>query len=792
MLENFFTSSRTSRRVARTILVSVLLFAGAGALSSSPAHAQAIPTNASIEQTILSTKQVPADEVARIIGSPTYCDASETGGSCEKTYPKGTRVNFSYDSANRVQDLNIWGADGKLISERIDAGGASITKDAAGATIAEQPKVEGCSITGGMKGIGECIVQGIANGFALIAGALAYMMLIIASFMLWMVGGLFNWVVIKTVLQFGNYFGTSNGLLLAWSIMRDIGNIVLLFGFIFMGLATILNTHSMDEFSARKALPRLIIFAILLNFSLFASQLVIDVANSFATVFMTQAGTNCAGTAEVVGGSACANVGIAGSVLQLAGVAGIWDIVNIGRIGSFLVNAQQQAPVYLGLALFVTITAVVLLAGAIMLITRAVVLMFLMIMSPIGFAGMAIPPLQKLANEWWHKLISQAFFAPVFILLILISLKISEGLSGTVSGGSFTNGGRASLAAALIDGNVAGGLGPQVFVLFAVVIGFMIASLMVAKKLGAYGADFATQTAGRVVGGATLGSVGFIGRRTIGAGANTISNRIQKSSFAQTRPNLARLAQTPFKKTAEASFSVRGVATNAGKGAGLDFGKPNKAAAHGFHGVEEKLKKKREDFFKGVKPTKEQSGVADEVEKELDEVKAELESRRAGELAAVQEQRRKVERARLDNDEKLLKAERAELEKKITAYETKNSDDEGKELMKRRDKLDGRLKQWKKYADNAKLEGYVDGLHNSFSVLSIVPGSPEAHANHEAAISIRKSAGKSKLDKAINDLKEGIKDEEGGEAASPEPAPAATTAAPAGGGGAHAADSHTH
>ena len=58
-------------------------------------------------------------------------------------------------------------------------------------------------------------------------------------------------------------------------------------------------------------------------------------------------------------------------------------------------------------------------AAVFLFITRCVVLAFLMVTSPIGFAGMAIPPLHEMATKWWDQLLKQSFFAPIFILLIL-------------------------------------------------------------------------------------------------------------------------------------------------------------------------------------------------------------------------------------------------------------------------------------------------------------------------------------------------------------------------------------
>lgn len=619
---------------------------------------------------------------------------------------------------------------------------------------------------------GMCFVEALKYSMSALVGGLAYVVLAIASFVLWIVGGLFNWVVIKTVFQFGSTFGTSEGMLIAWGILRDIGNIVLLFSFIFMGLATILNTHALDEYSARKALPRLIIFAVLLNFSLFAAQIVIDVSNSFASVFTAQAGDlGCTETAGSIDTQStedtCANNGIAGQVIQMAGVSSVWNATDIGE---FMKTPAKHAPVFIGLAIFVTVTAVVLLAAAIMLIFRAVMLCLLMVLSPIGFAGMAIPPLQEFAHSWWSQLLKNAFFAPIYLLLVLISLKIVEGLIGPNNNGSF--------ASAMIKGDTNA---PQVFVIFAVVIAFMVASLMVAQRMGAAGAKFATKSAGGVV----LGAYGFAGRRTIGRAAAGAANKIYSSAWGQRNGRVlgipgtsARTLAGALKKTSETSFSARNLATNLGKGAHLDFGKANKTAGHGFHGIEEKATKEREEYFKKLKPTDKQKGVATETKEELDTIKAELEERRADKLAAVEEQRVKVQEARLKNDEALLKKERDILDARIKEFESANNDERGTELRRRQSELEKREKTWNTRAEKAKTDVYLEeALHGNW----YPPGSVGDHADHEAADNIRKNAGKSKLEKALKDIQtaaeKGEKADEGEEAHAPEPA--------AGGGGGH-------
>ena len=343
--------------------------------------------------------------------------------------------------------------------------------------------------------------------------AVAAIILEFANVLLGFAGVLFNYAVVKTVFEFSTVIGNSPGLLVAWGILRDIGNIILLFGFIFMGVGVILDLHS---FPAKKALPQLIIFAILMNFSLFAAEAVIDTSNVFSSVLYSQANSDpCninpfSSAGPFAGKTATSNEsdnclinnGIAGHILEATGLASVWG----GEV--FAINVTT----YLFLALFATIAAVVLFAGAIMLIIRAVVLTFLMVTAPIGFAGMAVPILHGAAKKWWDTLFAQSFFAPVFLLCIFVSLKITDGLAS----------GKVNFATAIQGGN-AGFL--SVLLLFFIVIGFLVVSLVIAKKMGAMGAGFATNVGTKLAfGGVALGSNQVFNRA--GRGLTNLQQRV--------------------------------------------------------------------------------------------------------------------------------------------------------------------------------------------------------------------------------------------------------------------------
>ncbi|HWU24343.1 MAG TPA: hypothetical protein VN086_01145, partial [Candidatus Paceibacterota bacterium] len=311
-------------------------------------------------------------------------------------------------------------------------------------------------------GLGDCLVRSVAS-----------VILTFANFLLGIAGVALNYVVYYCVFEFGSLIGNSPAVLVAWGILRDIANMMLLFGFIFLGVATILNT---DKYPTKKAIPRLLIFAVLMNFSLFACEAVIDVANGMSSLIYTQAdptNSQCVGPMGVASVSStdskCSfvNYGIAGHIMESTGLASIWA----NRNADYPTNANISA--LLGLAIFATIGFIVLMAAAIMLAIRLVILTFLMIVSPIGFAGMAIPFFQKFSSDWWNRVIHQAFYAPIMFLLIFVSLTISDSFtSGSAQG---TNGGlyTAGLGTLVTDPN-ASTMG--IVLVFMLVCGFLIAS----------------------------------------------------------------------------------------------------------------------------------------------------------------------------------------------------------------------------------------------------------------------------------------------------------------------------
>lgn len=444
----------------------------------------------------------------------------------------------------------------------------------------------------------------------------------VAGVVLGWIGQLFNWAMLVTVFHFSYYFGNSDGMLLAWGILRDLANIALLFGFIFMGIAVILDLH---HFPWKKTLPTLIIYAVLLNFSLFAAEAIIDVSNAVSSIFYAQAsgGEDCRNPESV---AECANNGLAGKALEATGLASMFSDGSggIGTVAGFWGESFNRiwqtddgvmaATLFLGLFVFILITLAIIVSGAIMLISRAVTLMLLLVTSPIGFAGAAIPPLQGMSKQWWEKLMDNVLFAPTFVLLMLIGFKIIEGIRNTFLG----DGADGNLVRALLpaEGGASAINTGGVFVLFALVIGFMYAALTVAKKFGIYGSEKVVGAAEAFVGrGAAFGLTAvpaWAGRRTIGTGSDLASRVLRRNPVLASIPlvgtSLQKAATGIADYGAKASFDAKAFAGGKlGK-----VGDLSKATKGGARGVDEAYKKEETDRVDAtVKAQKDWKGQRD-------------------------------------------------------------------------------------------------------------------------------------------------------------------------------------
>ncbi len=232
---------------------------------------------------------------------------------------------------------------------------------------------------------------------------------------------LFNYVIVYS-LNMSELLSKVTIVDIGWTAFRDIINILFIFLVLYIAINTIIGNAS---YGIKTMLSKIILAAIFINFSLFFTQAMIDVSNILALSFYNKITNNVGSNVKEV------NSGISAVISRAIGIETILDSgkgtgtnPNMGKAGAedkkLNLNATAVITYCIGSIVFILITAFVLLAGAIMLIIRALTLIFLMILSPIAFVGGVIPQAKDAVGKWWKALTSNLIFAPVYMAFIYL------------------------------------------------------------------------------------------------------------------------------------------------------------------------------------------------------------------------------------------------------------------------------------------------------------------------------------------------------------------------------------
>jgi hypothetical protein len=408
-----------------------------------------------------------------------------------------------------------------------------------------------------------------ASGLATMASAV----LGLVTLIVWLVGGLLNLVIQYTIVDFSQNL-SGDVISNAWKVIRDVANMAFIFVLLYAAIQTILGVGK----DTQRLIVRVVVVAVLINFSLFFTRVVIDISNVLAMTFYDVIAPKSL--------ESTASTGIGGRIMDLTGIQTLFDI----RAGGIL-NGSRVFTIGVMGSILGLIVAFALAAIALMFVIRFAVLIFVLVLSPIAFIAFVLPQAEKYKNQWLDALTGQAFFAPIYFMLTWVAISIA--------GGFFPPDTRTWSEALLGKIEAASGhtaAGDITIVLnFIIIITLILASLIIAKewanKAGP-GVSKLTGWATGMAGGATIGLAGRFGRNTLGrAGVALGENERLKEMVAKggAKGMMARLALASGRKTGGASFDMRGT----GFGGQLDAGK-----AGGKGGFAEYRKKKAESEAK--------------------------------------------------------------------------------------------------------------------------------------------------------------------------------------------------
>lgn len=400
------------------------------------------------------------------------------------------------------------------------------------------------------RGFAECLVR-----VALTSIGQAFMWIGIQ--ILSITGSFFEFAIRVTVKDSGSILNSSflkNPIEVSWSLFRDVANIVIIAMFVFTAISLILG---ISEYGDKRRIARVLVVAILLNFSLLFTKMIIDFSNFTAFQFYSSIlklpSSNQTPSGQQNANFSQASISSSGLTERFMILLGVNGVANSYAALSTLADAYQSGLAALAIGflggVLLLFAASIFAFGSFLLLSRVLLFLLLAITSALAFASWLIPGkfVEVGWSAWWKALFSNAIFAPLLMIFLWVSLKVSEGLvkyNGTGGGSGVPAQGAAAaapitgtsgvpgLAPGTIGGLISAGPNEQnLFALlaFVMIIGMLYASFRFASLISGKAASFGLP--GLLGAGLTAGLAAPLLRNTLGRGAFALQQRqIQQAS----------------------------------------------------------------------------------------------------------------------------------------------------------------------------------------------------------------------------------------------------------------------
>lgn len=343
------------------------------------------------------------------------------------------------------------------------------------------------------------------------------------GWLLGLVGLIFNLIIKITIVDLKKTIDSLGVITDIWKVIRDFINLFFIFALLYAAVGTILG---LDKVDWKKTVGNLVLAALLINFSLFITKAALDLSNIVTIGFYSQlpgVGAGDINPGSIVNQTSNAG-GISNSIMQSlkletiykpsydGGASSYGDANRNSAVGSF---AYILATV-MG-SIFICVTIVVMVAACWLFLKRFIDIIFLMIRSPIAFAGLVLPQLGEYQKNWWSDLQKNVVFPPVYMAMMWITFKIlqSPGFQTVAPGADGFSGLFSTLSGTTVN----------IAFRFIIVIAMMVYALKSAGKVGVEGGemfnDFLKKKRDQMAGAVS----GAIGRNTLGRGAAMLQDK---------------------------------------------------------------------------------------------------------------------------------------------------------------------------------------------------------------------------------------------------------------------------
>lgn len=250
----------------------------------------------------------------------------------------------------------------------------------------------------------------------------------------------------------------------AWPFVQGIANLGFIFSLLYIALATTLRLESVSS-SIQKLLPRLLIGALLVNFSLIIGGLLIDVSRLVM-----------AAEIQLIGGGEVTADNLSVKLIDQAGLyQNVAKFLTTNPIHGVPVPDQSYGWKDLVTAItrsfFIIASAAGMAVLGFGLLERYIALLILLIISPLAYLAVTLPQTSAYAKKWWENFIKWVLYGPIMLFFLIIIVRVQASDIAVVPNTD-----------AILDKGVF-----QQIVKFIVVIALFFVAATVAKKAGGAG-----------------------------------------------------------------------------------------------------------------------------------------------------------------------------------------------------------------------------------------------------------------------------------------------------------------
>ncbi len=258
---------------------------------------------------------------------------------------------------------------------------------------------------------------------------------VIPAFALWAAGQFFNVLISMTL--YSNLTSSSTFVSNAWVAVRDISNLFFILILLYVAVELTLGLAH----DAKKVIVQVILMALLINFSMFFTEIIIDGTNLLALVFYNKVSVqplDSAGKPIVNYSSITGEKDVAGGLVTHFDATRLLDdnffsqVKKINPPGVATDPSQDQAKVPPSILIGITVVAGLIMGYAaycfftvgVLFMSRLIELWILIIFSPFAFMSSSLPALSHVEgigwDEWLSRLLSVSLMAPIFMFFLYL------------------------------------------------------------------------------------------------------------------------------------------------------------------------------------------------------------------------------------------------------------------------------------------------------------------------------------------------------------------------------------